>query len=154
MSRGHIQQIGTPREVYNNPKNVFVAGFVGAPATNFINGKIEGENFVWGDYKIEIPKSKMQYLSAYDKKEVIMGIRPENIHKTENNAPSSFVFDVEVSELLGHESILHGVVEGQRLTAKVGADESVPSHSRVSFRLDTDKMYFFDKETQERIDSV
>lgn len=151
MSKGHIQQIGTPKEIYNNPKNMFVASFVGAPATNFVYGKVDGNHFVWDDVKIAIPEDKLDKLKAYDKKEVVMGIRPENIHKSDGNQPSSFLYDVEVSELLGHESILHGNVGSQRLIAKVGVNETVASHTKVAFHLETDKMYFFDKDSQERI---
>lgn len=151
MSKGHIQQIGTPKEIYNNPKNMFVAGFVGAPATNFIYGKIDGDYFVWDDIRIEISPDKKEKLRAYDGEEVVMGIRPENIHKADADKKEHFLFDVEVSELLGHESILHGNAGTQRLIAKVGVDETVPSHTKVAFYLEKDKLYFFDKETQERI---
>lgn len=151
MSKGHIQQIGTPKEIYNNPKNMFVASFVGAPATNFVNGRIENGSFVWEGIKINVPTSQADGLKAFEGKEVVLGIRPENIHKADENAPNSFLYDVEVSELLGHESILHGQAGGQKLIAKVSVDEAVPSHSKVAFKIDTDKMYFFDKETHQRI---
>lgn len=151
MSKGHIQQIGTPKEIYNDPQNMFVASFVGAPATNFVNGKIEGRHFVWDDIKIEIPSDKLAKLGSYEGKEVVMGIRPENIHRSSEGVPNSFLYDVEVSELLGHESILHGQAGSQRLIAKVSVDETVASHSKVPFRLETEKMYFFDKDSQDRI---
>lgn len=151
MSKGHIQQIGTPKEIYNDPQNMFVASFVGAPATNFVNGIIRGNQFVWEGFSVNIPEHQAKELQAYEGQEVVMGIRPENIHKAADGTPNSFLYDVEVSELLGHESILHGSVETQKLIAKVSVDETVPSHSKVAFKIDPDKMYFFDKQTKVRI---
>ena len=151
MSKGHIQQIGTPKEIYNDPQNMFVASFVGAPATNFVNGIIRGNQFVWEGFSVNIPEHQAKELQAYEGQEVVMGIRPENIHKAADGTPNSFLYDVEVSELLGHESILHGSAGTQKLIAKVSVDETVPSHSKVAFKIDTDKMYFFDKQTKVRI---
>ncbi len=151
MSKGHIQQIGTPTEIYNNPQNMFVASFVGAPATNFVTGTIKANQFHWEGFSVNIPAHQAEALKVYEGQEVILGIRPENIHKSVDGAPNSFLYDVEVSELLGHESILHGKVGAQKLISKVSVNETVPSHSKVAFRIDTDKMYFFDKQTQVRI---
>ena len=151
MSKGHIQQIGTPKEIYNNPKNMFVASFVGAPATNFINGKIEDNAFVAEGMSILIEDERIEALKKYDGKEVVLGVRPENIHKADLEDKNSFVYDVEVSELLGHESILHGTVGGQKLIAKVNVDEMVDAHTKVNFKIDTSKIYFFDKFTLDRI---
>ena len=124
MSKGHIQQIGTPKEIYNDPQNMFVASFVGAPATNFVNGIIRGNQFVWEGFSVNIPEHQAKELQAYEGQEVVMGIRPENIHKAADGTPNSFLYDVEVSELLGHESILHGSVGTQKLIAKVSVDEN------------------------------
>ncbi|MCB6603961.1 sugar ABC transporter ATP-binding protein, partial [Erysipelatoclostridium ramosum] len=55
MKAGYIQQIGTPKEIYNNPKNMFVAGFLGAPATNFLQGTYQGNAFICNDQRIEMP---------------------------------------------------------------------------------------------------
>lgn len=151
MSKGHIQQIGTPKEIYNNPKNMFVASFVGAPATNFINGKIENGKFVADGIIIAIEDDRVEKLKEYEGKEIVLGVRPENIHKAIENEPNSFIYNVEVSELLGHESILHGIVGNQKLVAKVSVDESVESHTKVNFKIDVNKIYFFDKFTLERV---
>lgn len=151
MSKGFIQQIGTPKEIYNNPKNMFVASFVGAPATNFIDGTIKGNSFVANGINISIDDERAEVLKNYEGREVVLGVRPENIHKASENEKNSFRYNVEVSELLGHESILHGTVGGQKLISKVNVDETVASHSEVTFKLDTDKIYFFDKVTTERI---
>ena len=75
MKAGYIQQIGTPKEIYNNPKNMFVAGFLGAPATNFLQGTYQGNAFICNDQRIEMPDMFHEAMKPYDGKEVVMGIR-------------------------------------------------------------------------------
>ena len=133
MKAGYIQQIGTPKEIYNNPKNMFVAGFLGAPATNFLQGTYQGNAFICNDQRIEMPDMFHEAMKPYDGKEVVMGIRPED------------------SELLGHEFILHGRFGKQRLEAKVAARIEARPHEDIELAMDLSKVHFFDKETEETI---
>ena len=83
MKDGIIQQVGAPKEVYEKPENVFVGGFIGSPAMNFLNGKLEdGIILLWKIHKVLVPEGKMKYLreQGYVGKEIILGIRPEDIH--------------------------------------------------------------------------
>lgn len=84
MSHGHIQQVGSPKEIYDNPENIFVGGFIGTPPMNFIHGRIDEEGyFVANDGKrFYIPKSKLDIVKANEfiGKDIILGIRPEDIH--------------------------------------------------------------------------
>src|SRR5690625_2597978 len=82
MKDGLIQQVGKPKEVYDYPDNVFVGGFIGSPAMNFLNGKIDDKYFVMNDIKILIPEGKLKVLREQDYvgKEVVLGISPEDIH--------------------------------------------------------------------------
>ncbi|MDY5251609.1 MAG: sn-glycerol-3-phosphate ABC transporter ATP-binding protein UgpC [Erysipelotrichaceae bacterium] len=156
MKDGHIQQIGTPREIYNNPVNTFVAGFLGAPATNFINGKIDHDCFVIGDQWVKIPEVYLSSLQAYDGKEVILGIRPEDIYGkgivADTYPTAHFKFGVEVIELLGHEFVLHGKIHGQNVQAKISARDEVKAHEEIEIAIDMNKIHFFDVETGNRID--
>lgn len=156
MKGGYIQQIGTPKEIYNNPSNMFVAGFVGSPATNFLRGKIDNDCFVLEDQYIKLPKMFIDNLKAYHGKEVIMGIRPEDIHGkgivADTYPTAHFKFYVEVSELLGHEFILHGKVANQALMAKVSARLEAVPHEEIEIAFDMSKVHFFDPETENRID--
>lgn len=156
MKGGYIQQIGTPKEIYNNPVNLFVAGFLGAPATNFLKGVIAGKTIRINDQEIALPERYLACLTAYDGKEVVMGIRPEDLHMegiVADTYPSShFPFDVEVSELLGHEFILHGRFGEQRLEAKISARIEARPHETIELAMDLSKVHFFDPKSENRID--
>ena len=155
MKAGYIQQIGTPKEIYNNPKNMFVAGFLGAPATNFLQGTYQGNAFICNDQRIEMPDMFREAMKPYDGKEVVMGIRPEDLHGegivADTYPTSHFMFDVEVSEWLGHEFVLHGRFGKQRLEAKVAARIEARPHEDIELAMDLSKVHFFDKETEETI---
>lgn len=155
MKKGYIQQIGTPTEIYNNPANLFVAGFIGAPATNFLRGTYTNDGFVLNGNCIKIPTMYKEDMKDYIGKEVIMGIRPEDLHGegivAETYPTARFHFQVEVSELLGHECILHGSVEGQPMVAKVSARLDVKAHDNVDLTFDLGKIHFYDVESEDRI---
>ena len=156
MKGGYIQQIGTPKEIYNNPANLFVAGFLGAPATNFVKGTYTNGFFQVGDMKIEIPLMYREKLSSYQGKEIIMGIRPEDLHGegivADTYPSANFDFEIEVAELLGHEYILHGALNGQKMCAKVNSRLEPEAHSTIKLTMDLSKIHFFDMETENRID--
>ncbi|OCN06331.1 sugar ABC transporter ATP-binding protein [Erysipelotrichaceae bacterium MTC7] len=156
MKDGYIQQIGTPKEIYNNPANMFVAGFVGSPATNFVHGNVSDNHFIVGDLQMELPEKYASDLAAYENQDVVMGIRPEDIYCegiVEETYPSaSFMFQVDISELLGHESILHGSFFGQELIAKVSTRLGIESHTQTKLTFDLSKVHFFDPKTTLRID--
>lgn len=155
MKDGYIQQIGTPKEIYQNPANMFVAGFIGSPATSFLKGLYTRGTFCIGDMKIELPEMFHESMQAYEGKEVVMGIRPEDLHGegiVNDMYPSaSFDFDVDVSELLGNELILHGVLDGQKLLARVNARYDIKNHSKFRLTMDLEKVHFYDIESTNRI---
>lgn len=156
MKGGYIQQIGTPKEIYNNPANLFVAGFLGAPATNFIRGVYSNGIFTVDNMSIKLPKMFISSLDSYEGKEIILGIRPEDLHGegivAETYPSAKFDFEVEVAELLGHEYILHGSLNGQNMCAKVNSRLEPSAHTTLSLTMDLSKIHFFDPETENRID--
>ncbi len=156
MKDGYIQQIGTPKEIYNDPANMFVAGFLGSPATSFIKGVYRDGHFDVGDLHIKLPDMYLEGLKAYDGKEVVLGIRPEDIYAegiVEETYPTArFKMDIEVAELLGHEYILHGSIEGQELVAKVASRLDPKMHDTLDLTMDLSKVHFYDIDTQKRID--
>src|SRR5690625_1074815 len=125
MKDGLIQQVGKPKEVYDYPDNVFVGGFIGSPAMNFLTGRIEGENFVTGDVKIKVPEGKLKVLqdNGYVGNEVILGIRPEDIHDEplfiDSSPDTKITASIDVAELMGAETILYSKVNGQEFVARI-----------------------------------
>ena len=155
MKDGYIQQIGAPRDVYNHPVNMFVANFIGAPAMNFVYGVYRGGRFEVDNRSFFIPEMYHSELKNYEGKEVVLGIRPEDIHYegivAETFPETPFEFYVEVSELLGHEFILHGKFGNQPILAKVPSRANVKAHDTIPLAMDVAKLHFFDKETQKAI---
>jgi multiple sugar transport system ATP-binding protein len=157
MKGGVIQQVGTPKEVYDNPENIFVGGFIGSPAMNFFNGKLEDGKFVIGNKKIDIPEGKMKPLreQGYVGKEVVLGIRPEDFHDEQvfiEASPGTAVkLNVEVSELTGAETMVYSTFEGQNLVARIDSRTNIKSGDTIELAFDMNKTHFFDKDTEKRI---
>ena len=163
MKDGYIQQIGTPKDIYDLPNNKFVGGFIGTPAMNFIEGKItEDGYFICGDHKkgiskLKIPAGKFKMLEDqhYIDKDIILGIRPEDIHDENvvaNTYPDAKVLlKVEVSELLGAETLIHVTMNTQPLTAKVNARVDIRPRDEIELAFDMNKCHFFDPHTELRI---
>lgn len=115
IRKGELQQIDTPREIYSNPKNIFVAGFIGSPSMNFVYAKIKTENDVieltFGDNQIRYKDQKKEKLKSFENKEIILGIRPEAFEDGyfANEADYSESIKVKVSllEQLGSDSYIH-----------------------------------------------
>lgn len=157
MKDGLIQQVGSPKEVYDEPNNVFVGGFIGSPAMNFLNGKLEGKHFVMGDVRVLIPDGKLKVLhdQKYDGKEIILGIRPEDIHDEpvflDFSEETKIKASIEVAELLGAETILYSKVNDQDFVARVDSRYSVNAGETVELAFDLSKAHFFNSETELRI---
>ena len=163
MKDGLIQQIGTPKDIYDYPNNKFVGGFIGTPPMNFIEGKItEDGYFICGDHKvgehkIKIPANKFKMLEEqhYVEKDIILGIRPEDVHDenvVSNTYPEAKVkLVVDVSELLGSETLIYVTMSGQPLVAKVNARVDVHMRDEIELTFDMNKCHFFDPNTDLRI---
>ena len=164
MKDGYIQQIDSPINLYENPVNKFVAGFIGSPQMNFIpakllmlNGKYTVE-FGSEDTKtsrgrkfyVELPSAKAdnEALKYYVDKEVILGIRPENIHDEEmflSNAKTGIIeASVDVTEMLGAETFLYLTCENIPLTARVSPRCTARPQDVVKLALDPNKIHLFD----------
>ncbi|NLL75427.1 MAG: sn-glycerol-3-phosphate ABC transporter ATP-binding protein UgpC [Erysipelothrix sp.] len=157
MKDGFIQQIGTPREVYNTPVNVFVAGFIGSPAMNFFDVKVTEEGCIRseGGLNLKLPEGKFKALKdlGYVGKDMIFGLRPEDIHNEvlvlESNADAIVKSEVVVSELLGAETMLYSKVGNQEFISRVGVSEVYTLGQEIELSFNLNKAHFFDKETQE-----
>ncbi len=168
MKSGLVQQVDTPQNLYLYPCNLFVAGFIGSPQMNFIEAKLlkEGADFFveFGSedtktragvkYKIKLPadKNKNDALEAYVDKEVIMGIRPENVHNEEDLIAAYkdgiVEANVEVTELMGAETYLYMNCEGQAINARVAPTNTAKPGDKIQIALEPDKIHLFDKDTE------
>ena len=158
MSKGYVQQIGTPKEIYSKPANKFVASFIGSPAMNFFSGQIKNGKFVANDLEVNLPKEHEEVIKRYEGKSVTLGIRPEELRlvdfdKEEFAETAYMKMHVEVSELLGHEYILHGHISGQKAVSKINVDVDKFDEARTEYdiKVDASKITLFDDETEESL---
>lgn len=165
MKDGYIQQVGTPKDVYHNPTNMFVAGFIGTPPMNFIPGIVDEKgNFTTedGEYTLEVPFGKVDLLKKHDYigKKVMLGIRPEDIHdhseeiffETYPNATMDIT--VDMAELLGAETNIYTTIAGANVIAAVPSRDDITFGSKTDLVLDMNKCHFFDAETEENIQLI
>lgn len=159
MKDGFIQQIGSPKEVYEHPENVFVGGFIGSPAMNFFTGIVGEGTFTIGDTNLTIPENQMEMLRGlgYNGKEATIGIRPEHIEEAgsgggnEGGTKSTVSVTVDVSELTGAETMIYSSLEGQKFVARLSAETAIRHGVNVDLAFVMDKVHFFDKDTELRI---
>lgn len=157
MRDGVIQQVGKPKEVYDYPDNIFVGGFIGSPAMNFLNGGIEGSKFIMGDVEIEIPEGKLKVLhdNGYNGKEVVLGIRPEDIHDEpvfiDSSPGTKITSTIDVAELMGAETILYSKVNGQEFVSRIDSRTDISGGEQIDLAFNLNKAHFFDVETEKRI---
>ncbi|RLQ91570.1 sn-glycerol-3-phosphate ABC transporter ATP-binding protein UgpC [Planomicrobium sp. Y74] len=149
MKDGVIQQVGTPKEVYDQPDNVFVAGFIGSPAMNFFNGRIEGNYFVMGQTKLLIPDSALP--NGLDNLEVIIGLRPEHITHKPDKDQSTVEVNLDVVELMGSEYMVYATLEGRSFVGRVDANLNLSAGTVFAMAFEMDKARFFDPTTEKRI---
>ena len=156
MRDGRVQQVGTPKEIYEHPANVFVGGFIGTPPMNFIHGVVDekGEFNTKDNQRILLPKSKVEILkdNGYIGKEVILGIRPEEIfdheEKMKECKDSIIEVKVDVAELLGAETNIYATVGQDSIIASVPARDDLSVGSSVKLALDVEFCHVFDIETE------
>ena len=154
---GRIEQIGTPQELYNEPATKFVAGFIGSPAMNFLSLKIEGNKLIGEGISLTLPEGQHKLLKekGYSSKEVIMGIRPEDISASilaEEAYPDAQIdAEVTVSELLGAETMLYLKAGDAELVSRVEARDFRQPGEKITVTLNLNKAHFFDKDTEVRI---
>ncbi len=158
MNQGFIQQVGSPKEIYDWPNNMFVAGFIGTPPMNFIKGKVTKDGyFTTQGMKVKVPETKMKLLKDKNEldKPIVLGIRPEDIHD-DNNVRKAYPegvvkMEVDVSELLGSETNITAMINNEPVIARVDARTDVTIGQEIELVFDMNKIHFFNKETEERV---
>lgn len=161
MKDGFVHQVDTPQNLYDHPVNQFVAGFIGSPQMNFMKAEItrgsRGYVAKLGKYDIEInwDERKAQNLGAYVGKQVILGIRPEELHddqSIEDSQNLSYVDAfVELSEPMGSEIYLYVTINGEKNIAKIPPRSSVRPGDTIKLGINTNQLHLFDMETEKTI---
>lgn len=158
LKDGIIQQVDSPQKLYNEPDNLFVAGFIGSPQMNFLDAtcKVQGDSvsLVFGENNIVLPAAKGKKLidGGYNGKTVILGIRPDDIDDSkaalDNFKDSTFNTKVTGYELLGSEVLLYYTINGSSMTAKVDSRTTARLGDSIKLAMDVEKVHVFDKETE------
>ncbi len=152
MKLGYIQQVGTPYELYFNPVNMFVAGFIGEPPMNFVNTEVHQGCIKIGSTVVELSKFRSQKtVEALEGKKVVFGYRPEHIILTgaENESEAVKVdASVELTELLGDNTNVYVDIEGVSSILKVDPHETPEMDSHITFAIPYKYIYLFDAETE------
>nr|MBQ8244744.1 sn-glycerol-3-phosphate ABC transporter ATP-binding protein UgpC [Oscillospiraceae bacterium] len=148
MSMGHVQQIGTPLELYDEPANLFVAGFIGLPPMNFVDVTVQNGKLVNDYMSLELNAVEKKSLAAYEGKTIVLGIRPEN-----TAVGSDFQMKVINNENLGMNTQVHGHLgangKGPKITCKLNGWLDYKAGDVVSISIT--RKHFFDKETTNAI---
>jgi len=159
INKGLLQQIDTPQTLYDRPDNLFVAGFIGSPAMNFFPAKMnksDGKLFVdGGTLHIEIPDDRMTIFAPFEGKDVIFGIRPEDIHNPQFAPPGIDAQPVEaivdVTELMGNEIFVYLKSGEHSFVARVDPRSRYHFDEKVQMVFNMDNMHIFDRETEKAI---
>lgn len=153
MKDGYIQQVGTPLEIYENPKNMMVAAFIGSPGMNFIRCRVlqeDGSLYIKNEeLKVLIPTNAAERLKTYEGQEIAVGIRPE--HCSLAMGQGVLETEVQVVETIGGDSYLHTETGDTDVIVKCSSKEAAGISERLSIDFEGEKMKFFDYATGKRI---
>lgn len=157
MKDGYIQQIGTPKELYFHPTNLFVAGFIGDPQMNFIKGHVEGDTFIASKdkTKIKLPGYDQALLKRVSKhNEVIMGFRPESclLGKTTSKKSLNLSMIVEISEMLGDTLNIYGKIGENDCVFRTNPFTKYEINKPLEFNVAYDRILFFDTKSENIIE--
>jgi len=144
MSMGHVQQIGTPLELYDTPANLFVASFIGLPPMNFFDVEIKNGQAICSDFAVDLTSEEKIMLSHYEGRTVVLGVRPENVVQGGN-----IVVDVFSNENLGMTTLVNGSVGSHKITCKFREWCNYKAGDTVGVSFN--KKHFFDKNTTDAI---
>jgi multiple sugar transport system ATP-binding protein len=156
INQGLLQQVDTPQTLYDHPDNLFVAGFIGTPAMNFVKSRLQksdGKLVVdCGSFKVDVPQERSGMYAAYVGKDVIMGIRPENIHDP-HYIPSGIIAQtvevkVDLTELMGNEIFLYLTSGEHNLVARVDPRTACRMGDQTQVVFNLNNMHLFDPETE------
>ncbi|WP_421423584.1 ABC transporter ATP-binding protein [Agrobacterium rosae] len=151
MKGGHIQQLADPRTIYERPANMFVAGFIGSPAMNFLQGRLvkteSGWQFKAKDVSLDLGRSDASLVEQ----DVILGVRPEELKIAQGDQSAAFLGKIDVVEPTGPDTMLTTLIGGQTVVARTEPRFAGRRGDPISFTLDPASVNLFDSKTELRI---
>ena len=148
MKDGYVQQIGTPKELYFDPVNVFVAGFIGEPPMNFIRAAVKNGHVNIGGNDLDLTPCLGSKLSSYEGKEVIFGFRPEAIVLKKTEKSYAVKSTVELTEMLGDNTNIYVNIGEEKAILKVDPHDTPELDTELDFFIPYESVYLFDGETE------
>ncbi|ASY65406.1 Glycerol-3-phosphate ABC transporter, ATP-binding protein UgpC (plasmid) [Sinorhizobium sojae CCBAU 05684] len=145
MNRGVIEQLGTPREIYSDPRTLFVAGFIGSPAMNLVSGEVRGGVFARAGLRVG-------GAGRFDVRRAVLGARPEDIQVTSAEDPDvNLVAPIYSVELTGENTLVSLQLGGELITLRADKNFAGQIDQPVGVKIATDRMFLFDAETERRV---
>ena len=154
MKAGYVQQIGTPYELYFNPANIFVAGFIGEPPMNFVRGTVKNGAIAFGDNPLDLKKVLPDGIGAWEGKKVVFGFRPEHIELGAKPNAYQVTAKVELTEMLGENSNIYITAGTQNAILKVDSHDTPETDVDLTFSIPYGRVYLFDAETENVIPGI
>ncbi len=151
MKDGYVQQVGTPYELYFEPQNVFVAGFIGEPPMNFLRGTVKNGAIKFGDIPLDLSK-KLPGIQKYEGKEIVFGFRPEGIKLGQHDGAYQLTCNVELTEMLGDNTNVYITAGKDQAILKVDSHDTPETDVDITFSIPYESVYLFDGETEKVID--
>ncbi|MBQ8081361.1 MAG: sn-glycerol-3-phosphate ABC transporter ATP-binding protein UgpC [Clostridia bacterium] len=148
MKDGYVQQIGTPYELYFQPANVFVAGFIGEPPMNFLRGKVQNGALRFGDNLLDLSRKLGERVKDYEGKELVFGFRPEAIRLGAAEEGYTLTAQVELTEMLGDNTNVYITSGGDQAILKVDSHDTPETDVPITFHIPMESVYLFDGETE------
>ncbi len=152
MHEGKVMQTGSPMDVFENPKSMFVAGFIGTPSINFLSAQLKEEAgvvraFVGGSY-IELSEEWTAMAKKKENREVVLGIRPEHISINSVESPGSIAVQIKVIEPIGSEMIAHTDWDGNEVVIRGEINSNLKSDQMVWLDFSKEKLHLFNRQSQ------
>ena len=152
MKDGYIQQVGTPKDLYYDPVNVFVAGFIGEPPMNFVKGVVKGGKIAFGPNQLDVAKKLGAKAAQYEGKEIVFGFRPEAIVLGEQEDSYVMEAQVELTEMLGDNTNIYITAGEEKAILKVDPHDTPEIDAAIKFSVPVKEVYLFDGETENVIE--
>lgn len=154
MKDGLLLQVGTPEELYTHPANLFVAGFIGSPAMNFVTVTTAGGELMMGQTRLSLGGEPARVVAAQiPGKSLTIGFRPEHLKLANGTTDSVMRFpaEVDVVEYLGNEELIHARAEGNDIVALLPSDRKVKAGEQVELAVPLDRLYVFDPTSEKAL---